>query len=197
MHKILAAGFAALVMSLPAVAQMPPPPPPTSASTDRPGTQVASFPPGVRGLNNQTAQQAQLDTAQCQNSASQATGYVPGTATPTTATTKPQAGGRAKGAAKGATAGAVVGVVDANNHPYAPDAVRDDYIGDKAGAGAAAGAVAGGMNQRQDRRANQAQQKQAAAAQSQKATAWQNSYAMCLQARGYALEQAGSGSPAS
>lgn len=195
MQKTLAAAFVTLAISLPVLAQTPAAP--TSASAERPGTQVTPFPPGVRGLNNQTGEQAQLDTAQCQNSASQTTGYVPGTAAPTTASTKPQAGGRAKGAAKGATAGAVVGVVDANNHPYAPDAVRDDYIGDKAGAGAAAGAVAGGMNQRQDRRTSQAQQKQAAAAQSQKATAWQNSYAMCLQGRGYALEQTASSLPAS
>lgn len=195
MQKILAAGLAALAIALPARAQTPAAP--TAAPAARPGTTVTPFPPGVRGQNNQTAEQAQLDTAQCQNGASQATGYVPGTATPTTASPKPQAGGRAKGAAKGAAAGAVVGAVDANNHPYAPDAVRDDYIGDKAGAGAAAGAVAGGMNQRQDRRQSQAQQKQAAAAQAQKATAWQNSYAMCLQGRGYVLEQAGSGSPAS
>lgn len=197
MQKIFAAGLATLAIALPALAQTQTPP--TSAPAARPGTTMTPatpYPPGVRGLNNQTGEQAQLDVAQCQNGASQTTGYVPGTAAPTTASTKPQAGGRAKGAAKGATAGAVVGVVDANNHRYAPNAVRDDYIGDKAGAGAAAGAVAGGMNQRQDRRASQAQQKQAAATQSQKATAWQNSYAMCLQGRGYVLEQAGPTAPA-
>jgi hypothetical protein len=194
MHKILAAGLASLVITLPATAQTTTEPMPAPA--ERPGTPVAPPPPaipypaGVRGLNNQTGEQAQLDVAQCGNSASQATGYVPGTTAPTQAAAKPPVGGRAKGAAKGATAGAVVGAVDANNHPYAPDAVRDDYVGDKAGAGAAAGAVAGGMNQRQDRRQSQAEQKQAAAVQSQKATAWQNTYAMCMQGRGYVLEQA-------
>ncbi|MFN9634400.1 MAG: hypothetical protein ACK554_13325 [Erythrobacteraceae bacterium] len=194
MHKILAAGLASLVITLPATAQSTTEPMPAPA--EGPGTPVAPPPPaipypaGVRGLNNQTGEQAQLDVAQCGNSASQATGYVPGTTAPTQAAAKPPVGGRAKGAAKGATAGAVVGAVDANNHPYAPDAVRDDYVGDKAGAGAAAGAVAGGMNQRQDRRQSQAEQKQAAAVQSQKATAWQNTYAMCMQGRGYVLEQA-------
>ena len=194
MHKILAAGLASLVITLPATAQTTTEP--MTAPAERPGTPVAPPPPavpypaGVRGLNNQTGEQAQLDVAQCGNSASQATGYVPGTTAPTQAAAKPPVGGRAKGAAKGATAGAVVGAVDANNHPYAPDAVRDDYVGDKAGAGAAAGAVAGGMNQRQDRRQSQAEQKQAAAVQSQKATAWQNTYAMCMQGRGYVLEQA-------
>ena len=194
MHKILAAGLASLVITLPATAQTTTEP--MAAPAERPGTPVAPPPPavpypaGVRGLNNQTGEQAQLDVAQCGNSASQATGYVPGTAVPTQTAAKPPVGGRAKGAAKGATAGAVVGAVDANNHPYAPDAVRDEYVGDKAGAGAAAGAVAGGMNQRQDRRQSQAEQKQAAAVQSQKATAWQNTYAMCMQGRGYVLEQA-------
>lgn len=201
MHEILAAGLASLVITLPATAQTTTEPMPAPA--ERPGTPVAPPPPaapypaGVRGLNNQTGEQAQLDVAQCGNSASQATGYVPGTAAPTQTAAKPPVGGRAKGAAKGATAGAVVGAVDANNHPYAPDAVRDEYVGDKAGAGAAAGAVAGGMNQRQDRRQSQAEQKQAAAAQSQKATAWQNTYAMCLQGRGYVLEQTVSSAPAS
>ena len=192
MHTIAAAGFAMLVGAFPALAQTPAPasaPVAGAASTDRPGTALTPFPPGVRPLNNQTGDQAQLDVAQCQNGASQMTGYVPGAAPPASAAAPPQVGGRAKGAAKGAAAGAVVGAVDANNHPYAPDSVRNDYVGDKAGAGAAAGAVAGGMNQRQDRRASQTQQKQAAAAQSQKATAWQNDYAMCLQGRGYALDQ--------
>jgi hypothetical protein len=156
MHKVLAAGLASLVITVPATAQTTTEP--MAAPAERPGTPVAPPPPavpypaGVRGLNNQTGEQAQLDVAQCGNSASQATGYVPGTAAPTQTAAKPPVGGRAKGAAKGATAGAVVGAVDANNHPYAPDAVRDEYVGDKAGAGAAAGAVAGGMNQRQDRR---------------------------------------------
>jgi hypothetical protein len=201
MHKILAAGLATLVITLPATAQTTTEPMPAQA--ERPGTPVTPPPPavpypaGVRGLNNQTGEQAQLDSAQCENSASQATGYIPGTAAPTQTAAKPPVGGRAKGAAKGATAGAVVGAVDADNHPYAPDAVRDEYVGDKAASGAAAGAVAGGMNQRQDRRQSQAQQKQAAAAQSQKATAWQNTYANCMQGRGYVLEQVAPSAPAS
>jgi hypothetical protein len=203
MHKILAAGLATLVITLPATAQTTTTPVPAPAPAELPGTPVAPPPPatpypaGVRGLNNQTGEQAQLDTAQCQNSASQTTGYVPGTAAPTQTAAKPPVGGRAKGAAKGATAGAVVGAVDANNHPYAPDAVRDEYVGDKAASGAAAGVVAGGMNQRQNRRQSQAQQKQAAAAQSQKATAWQSTYATCMQGRGYALEQTAPSAPAS
>jgi hypothetical protein len=156
------ASFIAAIIAVPALAQTAAPPPEA-----RPGTTMTPMPPGVRALGNQTGEQGQLDVAQCQNSASQATGYVP-TATPTPPPQgKPPVGGRAKGAAVGAGAGAIMG---------------------DTGTGAAAGAVAGGMNQRQDRRKMQAQQKQMAAAQAQKATAWQNSYAGCLQGRGYALE---------
>lgn len=159
------------IVATPLLAQDAPPPAPATAvpatMEARPGTAMTPMPAGVRALNNQTGEQAQLDVAQCQNSASQATGYVP-TATPTPPPQgKPPVGGRAKGAAVGAGAGAIMG---------------------DTGAGAAAGAVAGGMNQRQDRRKMEAQQKQMAAAQAQKATAWQASYSSCLQGRGYALE---------
>jgi hypothetical protein len=191
--RIIFGSVLAAVIAMPALAQTgaaPPPAPP------RPGTSVTTLPPGVRGLNNQTGEQAQLDVSQCQNAASQATGYVPGAAAAPPPKAPPAAGGRAKGAAKGAAAGAVVGAVDNNNHPYAPPSVKDDRVGDAAGAGAAAGAVAGGMNQRQDRRKSQAQQQQAAATQSQKATAWQNNYVGCLQSRGYVLEQAPVTAPA-
>jgi hypothetical protein len=43
------------------------------------------------------------------------------------------------------------------------------------------------MNQRQDRRKASAANKQAASAQQQKATAYQNSYAGCLNSRGYTV----------
>jgi hypothetical protein len=162
-----------------ATAQQPPAP--------RPGTADTPMPAGVTATRGQTPEQAQLDVAQCQNAASQATGYVPGAAPPPTTAAKPAVGGRAKGAAKGATAGAVVGAVQNDDRPYVPDSVKDDNIGDAAGAGAAAGAVAGGMNQRQDRRKATATNKQAASAQQQKATAYQNSYAGCLNSRGYTV----------
>jgi hypothetical protein len=186
--RIISGFVLAAVIAVPALAQ-------TSAEAPRPGTTITPMPAGVRGLNNQTGEQGQLDASQCQNLASQATGYVPGAATAPPPQAAPAVGGRAKGAAKGAATGAVVGAVDNNNHPYAPPSVKDDRVGDAAGAGAAAGAVAGGMNQRQDRRKSKAQQQQAATAQSQKATAWQNNYAGCLQSRGYVLETAPSTSP--
>ena len=71
------------------------------------------------------AQQQPLD-AQCSSAATQATGYLPGTATPT-----PPPGQRVRGAAAGATIGA---------------------IGGDAGKGAAAGVVAGGVAKRHQRR---------------------------------------------
>lgn len=163
---------------------------PATVEAPRPGTTLAPvapptpMPAGVVPLRNQTGDHAQLDVSQCQNLASQATGYIPGATTaPTTAST-PQMGGRAKGAAKGAAVGGVAGAVQDSNQPYRPN----NSAGDMAGAGAAAGAVAGGMNQRQDRRKSTAEQKKAAEAQAQKATAWQNNYAGCLQQRGYTLQ---------
>ena len=97
MHTIAAAGFAMLVGAFPALAQTPAPasaPVAGAASTDRPGTALTPFPPGVRPLNNQTGDQAQLDVAQCQNGASQMTGYVPGAAPPASAAAPPPVGGR-------------------------------------------------------------------------------------------------------
>lgn len=155
-----------------------------SAPEARPGTTLTPMPAGVFAMKGQTGDQAQLDVSQCQNLASQATGYIPGAAAPSAAPPPPQVGGRAKGAAKGAAVGGVAGAVQDSNQPYRPN----NNAGDMAGAGAAAGAVAGGMNQRQDRRQASASQKKANDAQAQKMTAWQNNYAGCLQQRGYALQ---------
>jgi hypothetical protein len=178
----------ALVMASAATAQQAAAPtaPSTGTAPPRPGTSVTPMPAGIVAANGQTPEQAQLDVAQCQNVASQASGYVPGAATPPPAA-KPAVGGRARGAAKGATAGAVVGAVQNDDYPNAPQGYKDNNVGDAAGAGAAAGAVAGGMNQRQDRRKAKAANQQAATAQQQKATAYQSNYAGCLNARGYTV----------
>jgi hypothetical protein len=184
---IVMALVAATTVTGPAFAQQPAAAP---AEAPRPGTTVAPvapptpMPAGVVPLRNQTGDQAQLDVSQCQNLASQATGYIPNATTAPTTASSPQMGGRAKGAAKGAAVGGVAGAVQDSNQPYRPN----NSAGDMAGAGAAAGAVAGGMNQRQDRRKSTAEQKKAAEAQAQKATAWQNNYAGCLQQRGYTLQ---------
>lgn len=178
----------AISISMSALAQQTAPvAAPTTTEAPRPGTAVVPptpMPAGVVPMRNQTGDQAQLDVSQCQNLASQATGYIPGATTAPTTASSPQMGGRAKGAAKGAAVGGVAGAVQDSNQPYRPN----NSAGDMAGAGAAAGAVAGGMNQRQDRRKSTAEQKKAAEAQAQKATAWQNNYAGCLQQRGYTLQ---------
>ncbi len=179
---------AAMLLALPAVAQQSAPPPATTTTlAPRPGTTMATYPPGVRALNGQLPEQAQLDVSQCQNSATQASGFIPGTPPPTTATSQPQPGARVKGAAKGAAAGAVVGSVQNNQHPYAPPAMRDDHVGDSAVTGAVVGTMAAGSNQRQDRRKAEAEQKKANDAYQQKSLAYNNSYNGCLQGRGYAL----------
>lgn len=135
---------------------------PMSGATPPPG-------PTVRPLRGQTAEQTQIDVAECRNVASQATGYVPGANIAMPEPAAPAGGGRARGAVVGTAVGAVFG---------------------NAGTGAATGAVAGGMNQRQNRRMTAAQQQQAGAAQSQRATAWMNSNVGCLQSRGFAVEKA-------
>ena len=159
----------AAIVATPGLAQTNPPAGSQAVDAQRPGAAMAQIPPGVRPLQGQTAEQTQIDVAQCRNVASEATGYVPGANVAVPQPMGPAAGGRARGAVVGAGVGAIVGDV---------------------GTGAATGAVAGGMNQRQNRRMSAAQQQQAAAAQSQRATAWMNNNVGCLQARGYAVEKA-------
>jgi hypothetical protein len=180
-----------LALAAPLGAQTTPPPAPVAKganTTAVPAVSVAT-PLGatVTGQRGQSAEQIQIDDAQCQNGATQATGYIPGAQTAQAQPAQPQVGGRAKGAAKGAAVGAVAGEVQGNQYARVPDAVQDEYRGNQAGTGAAVGTVAGGMNQRQDRRQSKSEAKKAADAQAQKATAWQNSYAGCLQSRGYSL----------
>lgn len=180
---------AALVaIALPAIAQQAAQPPVTTMPAAAPAISQPIAGPGVliTPFNGQSVEQAQLDNAQCQNAATQVTGYVPGMAAPTTSST-PQVGGRATGAAKGAAVGAIVGEVQGDRYDRVPDAVQDEVQGNKAAAGATAGMVAGGMNQRQDRRQSRAEQEKAAKAQEQQATAWHNSFAGCIQARGYGI----------
>jgi hypothetical protein len=165
--RIEIAGFLAVIVATSGLAQTNAAPQATEAA--RPGATIVPMPPGVRPLRGQTPEQTQIDVAQCQTVASQATGYVPGANVVPPPQAAPAAGGRVRGAVVGTAVGAIVG---------------------DAGTGAATGAVAGGMNQRQNRRMTAAQQQQAAAAQSQRSTAWMNSNVGCLQARGYAVEKA-------
>jgi hypothetical protein len=185
-QTLLPALAGALLFAAPLAAQTAAP---TGANTVPVAPVSVTTPSGVTltAQRGQSAEQLQIDDAQCQNGATQATGYIPGTQAAQAQPTQPQVGGRAKGAAKGAAVGAVAGEVQGNQYSRVPDAVQDEYRGNQAGTGAAVGTVAGGMNQRQDRRQSKSEAKKAADAQAQKATAWQNSYAGCLKARGYAL----------
>jgi hypothetical protein len=158
----------------PVAAQQPAPPPPTATI------------PTATPLNGQTADKTALDTSECKNGATQATGYVPGSPPPVVA--QPSVGGeRIAGAATGAAAGAVVGGIQNNNHPYAPDAVRDEHRRDQAATGAAVGMMAGGAKHRQNRRAARNAQETAVQQQSAAEASWQNSYKACLTQRGYSV----------
>jgi hypothetical protein len=104
--------------------------------------------------------------AQCSATATQATGYTPGTETG-------PSGNRVRGAAAGAAAGAVVGGAQGNQYDNAPDAMKDAHRQDQARSGAAAGMVVGGSRNRQERRQNRNSE-----------DAWQKSYSACLQQQG-------------
>lgn len=172
-HRFTGFVLALAMGSVPVAAQQPTQP------TAPPG-------PAITPLNGQTAEKTALDDAECKNAATQATGFVPGSAPPAAATPTGPSGQRLAGAARGAAAGAVVGEVQGNNS-WAPEAVRDEHREDQAKTGAALGVMAGGSRTRQQRRqAMQAQQsatQQHAAAQ----TNWQSNYKSCLTQRGYSV----------
>lgn len=155
---------------------------PAVAQQTGPTSTVAATP-----LNGQTSEKSALDQAECKNGATQATGFVPGSAPAAPATPNPVGGERLAGAAKGAAAGAVVGGVQNNNHPYAPDAVRDEHRQNQAQTGAALGVMAGGANKRQNRRDTRRTQEAAVQQHASAEAAWQNSYKSCLTQRGYSV----------
>jgi hypothetical protein len=136
--------------------------------------------------NGQAPEKVQLDQAECNNAATQATGFVPGSAAPPPPETGPS-GARVRGAARGAAAGAVVGEVQGDRYDNAPDELRDEHTRNQAQAGAAAGVVAGGARARQGRRQANAQHEAATEQHAAAQAAWQNSYSSCLQGRGYTV----------
>jgi len=158
----------------------------SSLATSPALAQQAAPIPAATPLQGQTGDKVALDQSQCQGSATQTTGFVPGTAAPTPQDTGPS-GARVKGAAAGAATGAVVGGIQNNNHPNAPDAVRDEHRGNQASTGAKAGVVAGGVATRQNRRSAKKENEQAADQYATSQTNWQNSYKACLQQRGYSV----------
>lgn len=155
---------------------------PAAPATGAPAKSAAAITP----LRGQTAEKTALDDAECKNTATSATGFVPGAAPPAPTAASGPHGQRLAGAARGAAAGAVVGEVQGNNS-IAPEAVQDEHRQNQAQAGAAVGVMAGGARARQERRhaaqAQQAATQQHAASQS----AWQNSYKACVTQRGYSV----------
>lgn len=149
-----------LFLAAPALAQAPAPAPAAAPA----GTIVKS--PQFTALKGQSAQQQQLDDAQCQNQATQATGFVPGSTPPTPTAQQGATGNRVRGAALGAATGAIVG---------------------SAGSGAAAGAVAGGSANRAQRRQAARTDQEAQAQWDQQRQAWGQQYVTCMTARGYSV----------
>lgn len=120
---------------------------------------------GVISLS--TSAQA-ADDAQCRATATQATGYTPGSSSPS----GPD-GDRLAGAAKGAAAGAVVGGAQANQYGNAPNAVQDQHRNNQAKTGAAAGMAVAGSRNRRERR-----DERRSAADNE--AAWKASYDACM-----------------
>lgn len=108
------------------------------------------------------------DDAQCRATATQATGYTPGSSSPS----GPD-GDRLAGAAKGAAAGAVVGGAQANQHGNAPDAMQDQHRNNQAKNGAAAGMAVAGSRDRRDRRDERR-------STADNEAAWKSSYDTCM-----------------
>lgn len=152
MRFALALGLA--LVAAPALAQ---------ASAPAPAVVLA---PRFTALQGQSAQQQQLDDAQCQNGATQATGFVLGSAPPQPTAQQGPTGNRVRGAAVGAATGAIVG---------------------SAGSGAAAGTVAGGSANRAQRRQASKADQQARARWEQQQQAWNQHYVGCMQQRGYSV----------
>ena len=99
------------------------------------------------GVISLSASAQAADDAQCRAAATQATGFTPGSSSPS----GPD-GDRLAGAAKGAAAGAVVGGAQANQYGNASDAVQDQHRNNQAKSGAAAGVAVAGSRNRRERR---------------------------------------------
>lgn len=137
-------------------------------------------------------QQKQKDQLECQQFATQETGFNPANPpqvqVPEVAAAPAQApqGGAVRGAARGAAVGAAVGAIGGD-------------AGQGAAAGAAGGAMVGGMRRRDAQaqaqaQTQQAQQQQQAAIQQQQAAIqaqrdqFNKAVAVCLQGRGYSVQ---------
>ncbi len=129
----------------------------------------------------QDAAQQQKDQAECQNWATQQTGFNP-LAPPGPSSPPPQQeatqGGAVRGAARGAAVGAAIGAIGGN-------------AGKGAAMGAAGGGLMGGMR-RSDQRRRQDQERenwerQQAAQQQQARDSFNRAFRTCLEGRGYTV----------
>jgi hypothetical protein len=160
MHRI-ALALLLVTVAGPAFAQATAP---AAATATAPATIIKA--PRFTALQGQSADRQALDDAQCQNQATQVTGFVLGSAPPQPTAQQGPTGNRVRGAAVGAATGAIVG---------------------SAGSGAAAGTVAGGSANRSDRRQAARTDQQARAEWEQRQQAWGQQYASCMQQRGYSI----------
>jgi hypothetical protein len=138
----------------------------TAAPAPAPAPGAVVLAPRFTALQGQNADRQALDDAQCQNSATQLTGFVLGSQPPAPTANQGVTGNRVRGAAVGAATGAIVG---------------------SAGAGAAAGTVAGGSANRAKRRQASLADQQARADWERRQQAWNQHYTACMQARGYSV----------
>jgi len=124
----------------------------------------------------QPADQQARDKGECQEWATQQTGFDP-LAPPSTSAPTPQPGGpnAVRGAARGAAVGAAVGAI-------AGDA------GKGAGAGAAAGGLGGAMRRRDAERQAEAQHEQQEAQVDAQRAEHRRAMTACLEARGYSVQ---------
>jgi hypothetical protein len=114
------------------------------------------------------AQDATADS-QCRSSATQATGYTPGSAPDADVVS----GDRVAGAAKGAAVGAAVGEAQGNQYGNGSGAVQDQHRENQAKSGAAAGMAVAGSQNRQERRGNRR-------STADQEAAWKTSYDACM-----------------
>jgi hypothetical protein len=161
--------LALLLASAPALSQTAQPAPAPAAQpipAPAPAPAQVVLAPRFTALQGQSADRQALDDAQCQNQATQMTGFVLGSQPPAPTAQQGATGNRVRGAAVGAATGAIVG---------------------SAGSGAAAGTVAGGSANRSQRRQAEKADRQARAQWDQQQQAWGKQYAACMQARGYSV----------
>jgi outer membrane lipoprotein SlyB len=130
--------------------------------------------PAVYPAHGQSAQQQSTDEGACYSWAKQHTGIDPAAVAAAPPQAQAQNGQRVRGAAGGAAMGAAAGAIGGD-------------AGHGAAVGAVAGTVAGGIAHRQQARAAAAQNAQTQSMQQQALATYNQSWAACMQGRGYSV----------